>query len=49
MNLTDSTIRKIGQGAIHKREDGILVLKERYYDPQMGVCTEPREMEYLEF
>ncbi len=49
VNLTDSTIRKIGQGAIHKREDGILVLKERYYDPQMGVCTEPREMEYLEF
>ena len=49
VNLTDSKIQKIGQGAIHKREDGILVLKERYYDPQMGVCTEPREMEYLEF
>ena len=49
VNLTDSMIRKMGQGAIYKREDGILVLKERYYDPKMGVCTEPREMEYLEF
>ena len=49
VNLTDSMIRKMGQGAIYKREDGILVLKERYYDPKMGVCTEPREMAYLEF
>ena len=49
VNLTDSTIRKMGQGAIYRREDGILVLNERYYDINTGVCTEPREMEFLSY
>lgn len=49
VNLTDSTIRKMGQGAIYRREDGILVLNERYYDINTGVRTEPREMEFLSY
>ena len=38
--------QKDGQGAIHRREDGILVLNERYYDMK-PVCVSNREMEFL--
>lgn len=49
VNLSDSMIKKMGDGAIHRRKGGLLILDRRYYDENIGAHTEPGEMEFLSF
>ena len=49
VTLTKNMLKKIGQDAIHKWSETILTLSERYYDEEIGVCTMPGDMKFLDF
>ncbi len=49
VNISEFALKKMGKGAVFQREDGILVLDDRYYDGETGVRQEPLEMGFLSF
>lgn len=49
VNIPEYLLNKMGRGVVFQREDGILVLDDRYYDAQTGVKQEPEEMGFLSF
>lgn len=49
VNLSENTMKKMGPGAVSKLGEKIFVLDKRYYNDEIGVQTEPQEMEFLGF
>lgn len=49
VNISEYTLRQMGKGAVFQREDGIMVLHNRFYCQETGIRKEPKEMELLSF
>lgn len=47
VNVSEYMLKKMGRTAVFQREDGILVLDERFYNQETGVRREPGEMNLL--
>ena len=49
MNISESTLKKMGNDAVYRKGEELLLLDSRYYNEVTGVQTEAGEMTFLDY
>ena len=49
VNISESTLKKMGNDAVYRKGEELLLLDSRYYNEVTGVQTEVGEMMFLDY